>query len=240
MYTVRTFREHPVTKLGLSGVTHDQFNFKVYDEVTKPVGDGFGKAVHLSYPKAYEYLNIFYTYIYMKNAFIFTYGRMNPPTIGHLELIRRLQETARDMKADFKVYITSTQNSKKNPLSANEKINILREIAPGVPVEIVPILKSPGKKPRQASAQDIVEMATSNGYKRVSMMVGNNRMKNFKWVKANKISGGSRDPNANNATGASATKARDAVKRKNLKNFKRLVPVKNPEPLMSLIRSRMP
>ena len=176
----------------------------------------------------------------MKKAVIFTYGRMNPPTIGHLELIGKLMEEAQRLNADFKVFVTQTQNREKNPLYANEKLNILRELAPGVPVEMVPMI--PGKKGLvQASPYFLTNKFMNNGYEQVYMMVGSNRMGNFKGLKATKISAGNRDPNSNNINvkSVSATKARNAAKNKNVNTFRRIVPVKNPEPLMDKIRSRL-
>ena len=53
---------------------------------------------------------------------VFTFGRMNPPTIGHEKLVNKVKSTARTAKATPLVYLSQTQNPKKDPLSYNDKI----------------------------------------------------------------------------------------------------------------------
>ena len=57
---------------------------------------------------------------------IFTIGRMNPPTSGHLELIKTMMTLARTLRVN-KVYIilSHTQNSTKDPLRCARKRAIL-------------------------------------------------------------------------------------------------------------------
>jgi nicotinic acid mononucleotide adenylyltransferase len=60
---------------------------------------------------------------------IFTIARMNPPTPGHLLLIRKLIDTAieKDMKHVY-VILTQTQNNDKDPISCSEKQEFLNGI----------------------------------------------------------------------------------------------------------------
>ena len=50
----------------------------------------------------------------------FTFGRMNPPTIGHGKVMDVLSQ--KSGKADYKVFVSQSQNSKKDPLSYSDKI----------------------------------------------------------------------------------------------------------------------
>ena len=50
----------------------------------------------------------------------FTFGRMNPPTIGHEKLMTKLSE--KSGKNPYRVYLSHSQDAKKNPLSFNEKV----------------------------------------------------------------------------------------------------------------------
>ena len=63
------------------------------------------------------------------NTIIFTISRMNPPTPGHLELIRELIEKAIEMNAD-KVYVilSKTVNNSDNPIVCPSKIDVLNEM----------------------------------------------------------------------------------------------------------------
>ena len=44
----------------------------------------------------------------------FTFGRFNPPTIGHEKLIKKVEDVAEG--GDFYIYPSWTQNTKKDPL----------------------------------------------------------------------------------------------------------------------------
>ena len=49
----------------------------------------------------------------------FTFGRFNPPTIGHEKLINKLANIGAD---DYKVYASHSQNPKRDPLQYTKKI----------------------------------------------------------------------------------------------------------------------
>lgn len=53
---------------------------------------------------------------------VITFGRMNPPTVGHEKLLNKMIKTAIDVKGTPLVYLSKTQDAKKNPLSYNDKI----------------------------------------------------------------------------------------------------------------------
>ena len=61
-----------------------------------------------------------------KKPIIFTIGRMNPPTSGHLKLIQTLMEKALEL-GEEKIYIilSHTQDNKKNPLVCDKKRKLL-------------------------------------------------------------------------------------------------------------------
>lgn len=62
------------------------------------------------------------------NTIIFTLARMNPPTPGHLYLIRRLiQEAISKNVNDVYVILSKTNDNDENPIPCPEKINVLGE-----------------------------------------------------------------------------------------------------------------
>jgi nicotinic acid mononucleotide adenylyltransferase len=63
------------------------------------------------------------------NTIIFTSSRMNPPTPGHLLLIKTLIEEA-IRKNVYRVYVilSKTNTDNKNPIDCNEKVNLLSDI----------------------------------------------------------------------------------------------------------------
>jgi hypothetical protein len=51
----------------------------------------------------------------------FCFGRMNPPTIGHKQLL----DTVARVGGDYKIFVSQTQDKKKNPLDYQTKIKFL-------------------------------------------------------------------------------------------------------------------
>jgi nicotinamide mononucleotide adenylyltransferase len=75
----------------------------------------------------------------MKYDVIFTIGRMNPPTIGHMYLIENLMKTGLENGVQ-KVYIilSSKEDDIRNPLGPDEKIYVLRTyIIPRAKIEMM-------------------------------------------------------------------------------------------------------
>jgi hypothetical protein len=167
----------------------------------------------------------------MPRKAIFTYGRLNPPTIGHKLMIDNLIKEAKKNNADPYIVITHTQNKKKNPLSVDEKMLLIARMYPGIP-----ILATSKQEPNPTY---IVNKLKTNGYADVSMMVGSNRIGQFDWVGVPVVSGGVRNANTNKPTGVSATEARKAATKGNLNTFARMVNTNNPNKWMRLIANRL-
>lgn len=51
------------------------------------------------------------------------FGRMNPPTAGHAKLIDTIKSTAQKFGAEPRMYLSHTQDKKKNPLSYDQKLH---------------------------------------------------------------------------------------------------------------------
>ena len=52
----------------------------------------------------------------------FTFGRYNPPTIGHEKLFDAVKKQARS--GAYRIYTSKSQDSKKNPLEFKDKIKV--------------------------------------------------------------------------------------------------------------------
>lgn len=142
----------------------------------------------------------------MTNKAIFTYGRMNPPTIGHRKLIKAMLKKAKETGATPFIVITHTQNKKKNPLKVAEKTAILERMFPNIE-----IMYTSSAEP---NPNFIAARLDKRGFKDVKMMVGSDQVNAFrKFVKVPILSGGVRDPNANSVSAMSATKLRNAAKK---------------------------
>ena len=52
-----------------------------------------------------------------KQSVVFAFGRLNPPTIGHQKLIERVITIAKRVKGLPVLYVSASQDRKKNPLT---------------------------------------------------------------------------------------------------------------------------
>ena len=162
----------------------------------------------------------------------FTFGRMNPPTIGHGKVMDTL--AAKSGKSDYKVYLSHSQNPKKDPLSYVEKVKHTRKMFP--------------KHARQVMMDkdvknvfDIASKLYEQGYTKVNMVVGADRIREFEvllnkyngvkarhgfynFKKINIISAGERDPDATGIEGMSASKQRENASKNDFVTFAQGVP----------------
>ena len=99
---------------------------------------------------------------------VFTFGRMNPPTIGHEKLVNKLKSVARSNNADTSIYLSHTQNKKKDPLSYNEKIRYATKA-----------FGSAVKKSDSKTVIQIVQELEKAGYTDIIMVIGSDRVSDF-------------------------------------------------------------
>jgi hypothetical protein len=165
----------------------------------------------------------------------FTFGRMNPPTSGHEKLLDKLSSTAG--KNPYLVFLSQSQDKKKNPLSYNEKVKHARKMFPRHARRIII-----NKKVRTAfdAASYIFEQGAAN----LVMVVGSDRTRefdvllnkyngvkgrhgfyNFKSIKI--VSAGERDPDAEGVEGMSASKLRSFAANNNFVQFSQGISLSN-------------
>ena len=158
---------------------------------------------------------------------VFAFGRFNPPTTGHELLIKAVKKLAATHKADHAIYASKTQDSKKNPLAVDKKVHYLN-------------LMFPGTNFVAANAQErtFVEaiINLNKKYKSLIMVAGSDRVpeyekilakyngKEFHYDTMQVISAGERDPDADDASGMSASKMRAAASKGDYSHFKQGLP----------------
>jgi hypothetical protein len=150
------------------------------------------------------------------------YGRMNPPTIGHKALIDVMRGMASAAGGDAVVVVSHTQDVKKNPLSAEEKMGLLRQIYPDErAVRIMATSKA------ESSIGHILTKLKAEGYTDLTLVLGSDRIADFQFLlkpfpELKIVSGGERDPDAEDEVAAmSATKVRAAALAGNWNSFRR-------------------
>lgn len=156
----------------------------------------------------------------------FCFGRMNPPTIGHKQVL----DTMKSQGGEIKIFVSQSQDKKKNPLDYATKIKFIKAMFPQY-------------------AKDVVENATLNtigkvasylheqGYNAVTFVAGSDRledMKNlltqyngvegkahgfYKFDVLDFASSGDREDGAEGVAGVSASGARSAAANNDFEGF---------------------
>ena len=181
---------------------------------------------------------------------VFAFGRFNPPTIGHEKLFDAVKKLSRG--SQYRIYPSQSQDPKKNPLDFKLKVKFLRKMFPKYARNI---MADKGVK----NAFDVVVKLYDQGYTRVTMVAGEDRVIEFEKLlnKYNGVKGrhgfyqfeggiivksaGARDPDAEGATGMSASKLRAAANDNDLKTFAKGMPkgFKDVEGLFNAVRAGM-
>ena len=147
----------------------------------------------------------------------FTFGRFNPPTVGHMKLANKMKTIGRGQ--DIKIYTSHTTDKKKNPLTNAQIRKYMGAMLPrGVDVE-------------DTVAKTILDACVdlyNQGYKDIQLVVGSDRIKVFdtllkkyngvksthglyKFNSIKVVSAGARDPDSTGVDGMSASKMRQLV-----------------------------
>ena len=167
---------------------------------------------------------------YSKGTMALAFGRFNPPTIGHEKLLRKVSQTPGDFKH---VYLSKSNDPKSNPLTVTQKIKYMRSM--------FPTHRSMFRIPKSNMILDIATEIFNDGFSNINFIAGSDRVQEFKTIlnKYNNvksrhgfynfknirvISAGERDPDAEGATGMSASKMRKAVAQGDMKSFEKGLP----------------
>lgn len=161
---------------------------------------------------------------------VFAFGRMNPPTIGHEKLIKKVLETARVEKGDYVVVLSKTQKAPKDPLDPETKLLFAKKMFPRVNIELatqqLPTFFGWLKKFYEEKYEKVIMIAGSDRVREYQETVNkyNGKADQYTFKVLEVLSAGERDPDADGASGMSASKMREFAKNNDYKNFKRGLP----------------
>ena len=166
------------------------------------------------------------------------YGRMNPFTKGHEAAINEIK------KLGLKpvIVVTHSQNAEKNPLTVNEKINVIRKSLKNTSVEVF------ATSLNEPKLHTILDKLKKRGNTNIRVFLGANRIKGIgKYVEGSGYTavqfGGARSSTGNSLAGVSGTRARTAAVAGNTATFNKMMSnqlsPKTKNLLMKLIKSRM-
>ena len=151
-----------------------------------------------------------------QGAISITFGRFNPPTVGHEKLLNKVAKEAKSNGGEYRIYPSRSQDPKKNPLDPGTKIKFMRLAYPDHANAIV-------DSDNMRTIFDVLSALDSDGYSSVNIVVGGDRVSEFNSL-ATKYNGklytfdeikvtsaGGRDPDAEGVEGMSASKMRKAA-----------------------------
>lgn len=156
----------------------------------------------------------------------FCFGRMNPPTIGHKQVF----DTMQSQGGEIKIFLSQSQDKKKNPLDYETKIKFIKAMFPQYAKDIIDnaALNTIGK---------VASYLYEQGYTAVTFVAGSDRMDSMKSLldQYNGVEGkahgfykfdvidfassGDREDGAEGVAGVSASGARSAAANKDFEGF---------------------
>ena len=155
-----------------------------------------------------------------RSTAVFAFGRFNPPTIGHQKLIDKVQSMTRQVNGKGFIFLSHKQHPKTDPLSFQEKQAYIRSQITDPDLEI--------GHPEANTLIKVLQVIQAQGRTRIIMVAGDDRVMQFqklinqyngkpdkqgnelyKFDYVDVVNAGQRDPDAEDITGASASKARD-------------------------------
>lgn len=148
---------------------------------------------------------------------VFSYGRYNPPTVGHEKLFNKVVNEAKKRGTIPHIFTSHSQDAKKNPLTSEHKVELIKHAYPeahvGTSSKEMPSMLHIAKKLHEQGHHHLVMVAGSDRVKEMSEKLNQyngthpGALYNFKSIKV--VSAGQRDPDAEGAAGMSGTKLRN-------------------------------
>ena len=175
-----------------------------------------------------------------------TFGRFNPPTVGHEKLLNGAKTIAGS--GELRIYPSRSEDPKKNPLDPDTKTNMMKKMFPDFDEMII---NDEGVR----TIFDALKLADDEGFSNVKIVVGSDRVAEFdslaqkyngqlyNFDDIETISAGDRDAEAEGVEGMSASKMRAAASENDFEAFRQGIPKslddKTARQLMNTVRKKM-
>jgi len=164
-----------------------------------------------------------------KGTLTLAFGRFNPPHAGHQQLMDIAAASASAEESDYIIVPSRSNDKKKNPLDADTKISMMRQMFPQHSERII---NDTGNR----TIFDVLKKAHNDGYANVRIVAGDDRVKEFDKLSQNYngtlydfeglevISSGERDPDSDGVEGLSSSRMRLAAMEGDFKTFRSGLP----------------
>ena len=163
---------------------------------------------------------------------VFTFGRMNPPTVGHGKVMNTM--SAKAGNKPYKIFLSQSSDARKNPLTYEQKVKHVRKMFPKHGRNVI-------KDKKLRNVFEVAAYLYDQGFNQVTMVVGEDRITEFKTLlekyngekarhgfynfeKINVVSAGARDPDSEGVEGMSASKQRENARKNDFTTFSQGVP----------------
>ena len=168
-----------------------------------------------------------------KGTLTLAFGRFNPPHAGHQQLMDIAAQSAEQEESDYIIVPSRSQDPKKNPLDADTKITMMRQMFPQHSERIV-------NDGANRTIFDVLKKAHNDGYTNVRIVAGQDRVKEFDKLSQNYngklyqfdnmevLSSGDRDPDSDGVEGLSSSRMRLAAAEGDFKTFRAGLPEGTP------------
>jgi len=164
-----------------------------------------------------------------KGTMTIAFGRFNPPTVGHQQLMDVAAQSAESDGGDYLIYPSRSQDKKKNPLDPDTKISYMRQMFPAHSERIV-------NDNVIMTIFDALKKAHNDGYTNVKIVGGSDRVKEFEKLSNNYngqlyafdtievVSSGDLDPDSKGVEGVSSSRMRLAAAEGDFRKFREGLP----------------
>ena len=168
-----------------------------------------------------------------KGTLTLAFGRFNPPHAGHQQLMDIAAQSAETEESDYIIVPSRSQDAKKNPLDADTKISMMRQMFPQHSERIV-------NDGANRTIFDVLKKAHNDGYTNVRIVAGQDRVKEFDKLSQNYngqlyqfdnmevVSSCDRDPDSDGVEGLSSSRMRLAAAEGDFKTFRAGLPEGTP------------
>jgi len=166
---------------------------------------------------------------------VMSFGRFNPPTIGHEKLIHKTEEVAQQHGGTAHIVASHSEGTAKNPVPQKAKLGYLHNI-------VKPSTELSGSSKEEPTILHAAARLHRQGHKHLVVVAGSDRVKDYqdllnqyndgkkyphgsyKFKSIKVVSAGSRDPDAEGVAGMSGTKIREYARKGNTAKFRSALP----------------
>jgi len=194
---------------------------------TKKAKKSKGKGERISNPSKYVDVKPTLDEAAADSTAVISFGRMNPITVGHEKLANAVIRTGVKNNATPLIFLSHSQDAKKNPLSYEKKIKFAKT-AFGTKL----IQKSKARtiidvaKELQGKFENLIVVAGSDRVEEFNTLLNKYNGKDYTYKSIKVVSAGERDPDADDVSGMSASKMRALAKDGDMESFKKGLPAK--------------